>query len=719
MKNITSLPKIVPLLFLLPVISICNAQTYLNENFNAGIPGTWTHTDVNCAPLTWIRTTTGFRGGGTYLKDGSEFIICDSDLRTCMTAATNTITSPSFDASAATTLKLQFDQYYRHTGSSRAYVDVYDGAAWQNVATYAATQGGWGASTNIPNIDITAYKNANMQVRFRYSNAWSWYWSIDNVKVYVPCNTGDWSGATNTDWFTATNWCNSTIPTSAINATIPVTSNNPIISGAAAVCNGLTINAGGAVLTINAGASLTASGATTNNGTFTIKADATGMGSFIDNGTLGGTGTFNMEQYLTGAGGGSPTGRGWYIGSPVASATSNVYKGAGGYKLWSYSEPTQAYTEITDLITPLNPMEGYVARSGGNSTVTFTGGAFNTGNFTNASMTHKPSAISHEGYTLIGNPYPSSLDWDLAIAASTNLSTTIWYRSYNGTAMVFDTYNSTGGVGTNNNGSGAVTQYIPPTQAVWVEAPTQSVTGTLNFTNAMRSNQPTGRLLKKSTDTDANVVRLMIDDGNTSDETVIYFNKDAKDIYDNFDSHKIFSDTTLPQLYTTIGKDTLVINGLNGVATNPVIDLGVKFPATGNYAINAKSFNFRVTLEDKQLNVFQNLTQDSIYKFSATQGNIANRFALHFQDVTGVANTSSIASKNIKIYQANGTVVVDLNGYEEPQGIITVSDILGRKIATQKITAKTNLLDLHSVAGMYVIQVQTSDKIVTKKMVID
>jgi|GEM_PF-4317450 len=84
--------------------------------------------------------------------------------------------------------------------------------------------------------------------------------------------SGSWSGATSSDWGTASNWCGSTIPTSTTNVVIP--SGVPNFPNVGAGTTATVAN-----LTINSGASVTLSGASnaileiygnlTNNGTFT------------------------------------------------------------------------------------------------------------------------------------------------------------------------------------------------------------------------------------------------------------------------------------------------------------------------------------------------------------------------------------------------------------------------------------------------------------------
>ncbi len=83
------------------------------------------------------------------------------------------------------------------------------------------------------------------------------------------CTPGNWLGNISTDWFNANNWCGGVVPTSTTNVVIPSgTPNQPIIGGAGAVCNNLTINSG-ATLTITGTNGISVSGNWANAGTFT------------------------------------------------------------------------------------------------------------------------------------------------------------------------------------------------------------------------------------------------------------------------------------------------------------------------------------------------------------------------------------------------------------------------------------------------------------------
>ncbi|WP_081988258.1 choice-of-anchor L domain-containing protein [Psychroserpens jangbogonensis] len=168
------------MLFMLS-ISI-NAQTYLQEDFDADIPATWTVTDAGGATGdSWI---SGLQGGANGLN-GSNVAIVDSDANGDGVELIETLTSPVFDTTGAALLYLDFDQFYNNGGGDSAIVEVFDGTSWVEVLNQTADIGNFDAPDG-QHIDITAFSNANMQIRFVYNdgNIWAWYWLLDNIIVY-------------------------------------------------------------------------------------------------------------------------------------------------------------------------------------------------------------------------------------------------------------------------------------------------------------------------------------------------------------------------------------------------------------------------------------------------------------------------------------------------------------------------------------------------------
>jgi len=186
-KTTNKMKKIILLIVLIFTFSLVEAQTYLQENFDTEIPATWTVDDGGGATGdSWI---SGQQGAGNALN-GTNCAIVNSDANGNGVELIETLTSPVFDTTGATALFLDFDQFYNNGGGDSAIVEVFDGTAWIEVLNQTADAGGFDAPDQ-QHIDITAYSNANMQIRFIYNdgNIWAWYWLVDNIEVYnSTCN---------------------------------------------------------------------------------------------------------------------------------------------------------------------------------------------------------------------------------------------------------------------------------------------------------------------------------------------------------------------------------------------------------------------------------------------------------------------------------------------------------------------------------------------------
>jgi len=159
-----------------------NAQVYLNEDFNASIPAIWTITDAgDTTGDSWF---SGVAGTNNDSVDGTNAAVVDSDAAGSGVHLIETLVSPILDTSGASNLILTFDQYFRSLSGDQGVVEVFDGANWVEVYSVNSTTG---ASNNpdVQQIDVTAYKNVNFQLRFVYNDgdSWAWYWIIDNVRL--------------------------------------------------------------------------------------------------------------------------------------------------------------------------------------------------------------------------------------------------------------------------------------------------------------------------------------------------------------------------------------------------------------------------------------------------------------------------------------------------------------------------------------------------------
>ncbi len=167
-----------------------NRNDLLNETFDSSIPTTWTVVDGGSTTDTWVYTTAY---GTSSTLDGTPFAFVDSDGAGEGVTMDEELISPAIDCTGYTNLILDFDHYFHYItgyGDEQADVDIWDGSTWNNIwASGSADVGSW-TSPDHQSIDITAYANDELRVRFHYYDAvYDYYWAVDNVVI-----TGDQSG---------------------------------------------------------------------------------------------------------------------------------------------------------------------------------------------------------------------------------------------------------------------------------------------------------------------------------------------------------------------------------------------------------------------------------------------------------------------------------------------------------------------------------------------
>lgn len=168
----------------LAVTAQLQAQTtLLQENFNSGLPGTWTVTAGGVTnPWQTVPTYYSFMFDGTPLVRASDW---------SNTVVNSILTSPATNTNGHPNVTLEYDYSFRYQSTQGAgFVEVYNGSTWVNVASYSGS--------DIMNahaiIDITPHSNAALQVRYRLvnniGNGWEYAFLLDNVHIYGSSTTG-------------------------------------------------------------------------------------------------------------------------------------------------------------------------------------------------------------------------------------------------------------------------------------------------------------------------------------------------------------------------------------------------------------------------------------------------------------------------------------------------------------------------------------------------
>lgn len=520
-------------------------------------------------------------------------------------------------------------------------------------------------------------------------------------------------------------------------ADLPSTVNNLTINNSSGVtlsgsteantiASNLSINTG-AIFNVNPDKQLTILNTFTNDGTINLMSDATGTATILTPSTIGGSGVTNVQQYLT-------SNRNWYICSPVIEATSAVFTASNSAnKVYWYDEvhgSSDPWPQITDDITSLNSMQGYVVNMNANGALSFTG---NLNNGTKNIVLSRTVGQSKEGFNLIGNPYASYLDWDQAI--KNNTSSSIWQRTKNGGGTyVFDTYNSDGQIGVSNSGA-SINNHIPPMQAFWVRVVDGQTSGSIEVNNTMRSHKgfqvtELGTVYDPMFKTIAfkpSVLRLQLSDDVSTDETLIYTNPKASSSFDSYDSQKLFSESgSIPEIYSIVDSENLTINGLNSIPYETEIPLGFKTEAAGVFKIKASQVsNFesgtQIYLKDKlqpsNPEIFD-LTDGSCYTFTSDIVNNTSRFTLVFHSPTVYTGERNNSDSDILISTNENNQII-IKAKVTGSINVVVHNSIGQCVANQCLTSSTNVLQNKLMSGVYFVTCTNSGKTKTTKVIIN
>jgi hypothetical protein len=458
--------------------------------------------------------------------------------------------------------------------------------------------------------------------------------------------------------------------------------NNVVDYNAYEILEDLTINSGGQ-LEMFPGYQLNVNGNLVNNaGTngLILRSDYLETATIIENDGVEAT----VERSFAG------NGLDWHlISPPVSNALSGVFN---DMYLQQFNEATNTYSEIIPSTVPLGTMKGYAVYStlANMNTVSY------SGNLNTGALNRAVTANMANGWNLVGNPYPSALDWNAVIPGLSGINSSIYYLdAFSGNWLTWN--------GTTGSGS----RYAPPGQGFFVSATTAA---TLSFDNSMRTHDVFWMFYK---DEISDLLILKAEGNGFEDKTYIHFNSEATEGFDGqFDAYKIFSEFNpqLPQIFTKVGMDNLSINELP--ETESMI-LGFRADIPGIYSINMEEANdfATVILEDTETGTTTDLLSNT-YNFSYSVDEAAERFILHFSPL----GVNELATDNIQVYSVENTVYVNLS--EVSQFEYSILDMMGQEIQSGKLDSQNNSISLNTETGYYVVKIITGNRSVSRKVFI-
>jgi hypothetical protein len=514
-----------------------------------------------------------------------------------------------------------------------------------------------------------------------------------------------------------------------IDGTSPATLNNLTIDNA----TGVTLDAEAlatirGTLLINSGkkfeiapeSKLTVSGTMTNSAGatgFVLQSDAAGTASFLhqtDNVTA------TVERYISGAA------EGWhFLSSPVSDQAidgdwlpAGTYGNGTGYDLYAWNEPTNCWiyklnTTTTVNWTTVHPGTDFTVGRGYLYSVQETNpGKEFTGYLNNGSvnypLTSESEDLSLKGFNLVGNPYPSSIDWVAAsgwsrsdlVSSGSGYDMWIW----NPTANNYGVCNSFTGTGTNS-----VTQYIAPMQGFFVLAENA---GSLDMDNMVRVHDGAANWFKNSVyNTPMVSVGVQSETDKSSDEVQLQFGYSAN----RKGAEKLFSHVlTAPSLYTPFNHENYSVRYLTDTEDNPTVPVFFKPGRDGEYTLlcNFDNSNFEIVmLEDRQMNYLLNLKDKNRYSFLSSATDDPDRFVLHF----GPEKTD-IHELPARIYSDDTQLNIDLTLVNNETTIL-IYDALGRVLLKEELPGLTqHKLSLKSPPQILIVQLRNQQGAISRKV---
>lgn len=496
-------------------------------------------------------------------------------------------------------------------------------------------------------------------------------------------------------------------------------------------------------ITINNSSGVTLSSAQTVNGTLTLQTGAlTSAGLLTLNlnaGAIAGTGSGSISGNII-AKKDIPSIGYHYLSAPLANLTVadwndnlalNSASPMQNYYYYNEASVSSNYltgwTYITSTASSLNSLKGFALYFPSTNTNVNMTAAYDhsvTSYAGSVTLTRStPAGNGADGWNLVGNPFPSPLDWGAVSGwTRTNIYDAIYYWD-----PVNNRYASYVNAASTNGG----TRYIPAMQSFWIRVDT---TGSSNksvsfgMTNSVRTTTTDGstpavwRLSGES-----NVMSLKVTGNNASDETIVRFSDEATDLFDgSIDAYKLMNDGGTPSFFSILKNNQYSINSLP-IPENPtLLPLGLKVAKSGKYSISVTQIapidnSIDVVFVDKLLNKTQDLKYDTVYHFDYDIHDTIPRFYLNLGPAAITGNEhetyTTVSISNVSNY-------LNLAFINVPEGpaSVDITDLTGRSVFHDnelKPSSGSYTKNMSAFAqGIYLIQVACNNKHYSAKILI-
>lgn len=437
------------------------------------------------------------------------------------------------------------------------------------------------------------------------------------------------------------------------------------------------------------------------------------------NGDVSITGDISVERYMTADV--------WHnAASPVSDENSSVYTGTD---LIFYYDETIILNDwnfgwiwYSGPLTVSLGYDVYFTTTAVTVNYTATGAqTLNTGSY-NIGVTKtdpaNPEIPARKGWNLVGNPYPSPVDW---------LATSGWNKAdINDAKYIWDGANDIYTIfigGAAPIGINGGTRFIPSNQGFWVQAVQN---GSFGISNAVRVGDITGTPdYYKIKPVDYPLVSLVASGNNNSDELIIRFIEGTTVGFDrNYDAAKLFSrNINVPQISIKTDHHIFALNTLPQIEDDLEVLLNFQCGEAGYYSIkmtdrtNLDAFT-KVYLKDDLEQKIVNLTELISYGFYHEPANDKSRFKVYFNPSADIINNISLDSY-FTVYAHKNIITILKNTVKHVTGEVCVYNMFGQPVCRKALSNDhISSIQVNLPTGYYIVSIITDQHVSNSKILI-
>lgn len=489
--------------------------------------------------------------------------------------------------------------------------------------------------------------------------------SSDPMKVMFEAfsaTAAKWTGTTSTDWNNPQNWDGNIVPNDSTDVIIPSLLNRYPLIGTLSYCRNILMEDGASLL---------------GNDLLNVSKNAT------------------INKNFT-------SGQKHFISTPILNPSiASVFPTTVSFK--SYREIDNSWIALSGAQT-LQVGKGYNIESNQAFEV-FYKGKLNSMDYEVVNLPNSATNSDGEGgWHLLGNPYPSALDWDEGDWNRAGIDGTIY--TWNGTQYIC----WTGSAGALSEG----VMFLG--QAFFVHVSEKQKTG--NLTIPENGRMANNISLHKTAQ--SNTLALSVNENSThaSDQTFIQFKSGSSADFDKTgDAYKLPGLADAPSIFSISMGHNLAVNSLASYETDKKIDIGLQVGFESTYSMEVTGIETFATsvdiyLKDQKTGSWYNLRNTPMVTFTASPSDNEKRFLLSFTKPDRVEDAELAGFEIFNLRQG-----ILIRNTKSVSGEIILFNVTGQQILKTPIPDFEKMLHLNS-PGIYILQFLTTKGVFVKKSLV-